>query len=356
MNISTKILDESLDSEKPIKGYEWWYFDAISTDKKWSLVIIFYQGNPFSTNYIEGKYSKKSEEYPALSISVYKNRKTEFYSFLEFPKSQFLFGEEKNDMYVLIGDCAFRRKTFVDIIEYELTLNQNLESGHSIVGKLKCISSKLLGSYIEEESVGDKHYWNLLQPRSKVVGSFKIVGKTDTYNVGFHGIGYHDHNIGHEMMSESFKDWYWGRFHFPIYTIIYYIMNGYHTKQHQAWLISRDNKKVVGVFDTIKLSSRKKNLLGLKSFRDIELSGELGKLKIKNDAIIDDGPFYQRFLSNAAFTDSARTTFQTGFSEYIHPSRIEEKKYWWMVRMRLRYLREKAHWVQKSKKFYEWTW
>lgn len=356
MNISTKISDESLDADKPRKGYEWWYFDAISTDKKWSLVIIFYQGNPFSTNYIEGKYSKRSEEYPALSISVYKNKNPEFYSFLEFPKSQFLFAEEEHDIHVSIGGCAFRRKTLADTIEYELTLNQHLESGHTIVGKLKFLSDRLSGSLIEEESAGDKHYWNLLQPRSKVAGSFKIAGKTDTYHVGFHGNGYHDHNIGHEMMSESFKDWYWGRFHFPDFTIIYYIMNGYHTKQHQAWLISRDNKKMLGAFDTIELNSRKKNLLGLKSFREIILSGELGTLKIKNDAIIDDGPFYQRFLSNATFTNASGFIVQTGFSEYIHPSRIEEEKYWWMVRMRLRYLREKAHWVQKSKMFYEWTW
>ena len=178
MNISTKISDESLDAEKPRKGYEWWYFDAISTDKKWSLVIIFYQGNPFSTNYIEGKYSKKSEEYPALSISVYKNKNPEFYSFLEFPKSQFLFAEDEHDIHVSIMVVLFEEKTLADTIEYELTLNQYLESGHTIVGKLKFISDRLSGSLIEEESAGDKHYWNLLQPRSKVAGSFKIAGKT----------------------------------------------------------------------------------------------------------------------------------------------------------------------------------
>jgi carotenoid 1,2-hydratase len=355
MNISTKIEDEFIDSDKPRKGYEWWYFDAISADKKWSIVLIFYQGNPFSTNYIEGKYTKKSEEYPAVSVSVYKNGKAEYYSFLEFPKSQFLYDDE-DDIHLSIGGCAFHRKTLADTIEYELNLNQTLESSHSIVGKLKFISNRTSGSLIESVSKGDKHYWNLLQPRCKVVGSFKISGKTDAYHVGFHGDGYHDHNVGHEMMSESFKDWYWGRFHFPKYTIVNYIMNGYESKQHKAWLISRDNQELVGFFDKITLENQKKTLLGLESFRDINLSGLLGNLKIRNSRVLDNGPFYQRYLSEAEFTDVGGTQSAIGISEYIHPKRIEEEKFWWMVRMRLRYLREKPHWVQKSKMFYEWTW
>ncbi len=355
MNISTNIKDEFLDDKKPRTGYEWWYFDAISADKSWSIVIIFYQGNPFSTNYIEGKYSKRSEEYPALSISVYKNGKAEYYSFLEFPKSQFLYDAE-DDIHLSIGGCAFHRKTSSDSIEYEVNLNQTLESGHSIVGKLKFIGDRTSNNLISSSKKGDRHYWNLLQPRSKVVGSFKIAGKTDSYHVGFHGDGYHDHNVGHEIMSESFKDWYWGRFHFPKYTIVYYIMNGYKTKQHQAWLISRDNQELAGFFDKIELTNKKKNVLGLESFREIKLAGLLGNLTIVNNKIIDNGPFYQRYLSEAIFKDVSGSESQVGISEYINPSRIEEQKYWWMVRMRLRYLREKAHWVQKSKIFYEWTW
>ncbi len=355
MNISTKIDDEFLDAEKPRKGYEWWYFDAISADKIWSIVIIFYQGNPFSANYLQGKYTRKSEEYPALSISVYKNGKTEFYSFLEFPKSQFLYDDDE-DIHLSIGGCAFHRKSLADTVEYELNLNQTLESNHSIVGKLKFIGDRASGSLIESSSKGEKHYWNLLQPRSKVVGSFKIAGKTDSYHVGFHGDGYHDHNVGHELMSESFKDWYWGRFHFQKYTIVYYIMNGFHAKQHQAWLITRNNQELAGFFDSFELTNEKKNLLGLATYRDIKLSGLLGNLIIRNQKVIDNGPFYQRYLSEAEFSDVSGVQKQMGISEYIHPARIEDEKYWWMVRMRIRYLREKAHWVQKSKLFYEWTW
>lgn len=52
MNISTDHLDENPFPNKPSGGYEWWYFDALSEDRNWFFVIIFYQGNPFSPEYI----------------------------------------------------------------------------------------------------------------------------------------------------------------------------------------------------------------------------------------------------------------------------------------------------------------
>ncbi len=355
MNISTNIYDEYLDDKKPRNGYEWWYFDAISTDKKWSIILIFYQGNPFSTYYIKGKYSKKSEEYPALSISVYKNGKTEYYSFLEYPKSEFVY-DQTEDFNLSIGGCSITRKVLSDSVEYTLSLDQTLESGHKIHGELTFFGSKISKSLIDKSSKHDLHYWNLLQPKSKVIGSLNIYGKTDSYQIGFHGNGYHDHNVGHELMSESFKDWYWGRFHFSKYTIVYYIMNGYNQEQHQAWLISNDEHSVVGFFNDFALFDKKKNILGLESFREIKLTGLLGDVHIFNKNVVDNGPFYQRYLSEAQFTDVSGTSTQIGFSEYINPIRIENEKYWWMVKMRLRYLREKAHWVQKSKLLYELTW
>jgi carotenoid 1,2-hydratase len=355
MNISTKTEDEYLNPDKPETSYEWWYFDALSADKEWSMVIIFYQGNPFSGKYIEGSHSKDPEQYPAISISVYKQGKAEYYSFLEFPASKFLWDEEE-EIHCSIGGCAFHRTVLADTVEYELNLNQTLDSGHSISGKLKFIGDRTKRTLIQSESPTDKHAWNLLLPRSKVVGSVKIAGKTDTYHIGFHGNGYHDHNIGFEPMSKSFKDWYWGRVHFKDYTLIYYIMNGHKDKQHQAWLISNDNQEIAGHLDVIELSKHKKNWLGLESYRDIKLSGVLGTVQIRQNSIIDNGPFYQRFFAEAEFNDVNGKEIKTGISEYIHPKRIEEKSYWWMVRMRLRYLREPAHWVQKRKMFYEWTW
>ncbi|WP_322570634.1 hypothetical protein [Rhodohalobacter sp.] len=51
-----------------------------------------------------------------------------------------------------------------------------------------------------------------------------VRGKKVEQDITFSGIGYHDHNIGQEPMKESFRDWYWGRYHFEEFTLVYYLM------------------------------------------------------------------------------------------------------------------------------------
>ena len=100
MYIRSKLSSE-LPHKKEIPGsYEWWYFDAMSADKKWAIVIIFYEGNPFSPAYIKAQEEARSSathlpgdsaeaeeiasSFPAISVSVYNTQKAEYYSFLEY--------------------------------------------------------------------------------------------------------------------------------------------------------------------------------------------------------------------------------------------------------------------------------
>lgn len=354
MNISTKLKDEELNPDKPSKGYEWWYFDALSSDKQWGIVIIFYQGNPFSPKYIKANNALPSE-FPAISVSIYKNGKTEFYSFLEYGKDTFKWNVE--DCTASIGSNFFKRTDSEEGINYELLLAQTLDSGHYINTKLKFKSSRISEDLIEHESANEQHYWNLIQPVAQVSGSITINGKSKQQNISFFGNGYHDHNIGFEPMKDSFKDWYWGRFHFKESTLIYYVMNSLDgAQQYEAWLISNDGKEVVVKFDEIRLLDDSKNLFGLQVARKIELSAQGTKVSIQQRDLIDNGPFYQRYLSEAIIHHNSETEAITGISEYIKPEKIYEEKYWWMVRMRLRFLNRKPHWVQRFKMFYEWTW
>lgn len=354
MNISTKLNDEQIDPEKPPNGYEWWYFDALSSDKQWVIVVIFYHGNPFSPNYIKSE-NVLPDNFPAISVSVYRKGKTEFYSFLEYQEGRFNWNDEEKTGS--IGSNFFKINEKEGKLEYELLLTQTLESGHSINAKLKFNSKISSEDLIDHKSNGEKHFWNLIQPQAQVSGSVILKGKTDNHNISFSGKGYHDHNTGYEPMKESFKDWYWGRFHFQDSTLIYYIMNGLNgEEQHEAWLISNDGQEVLKKFTDVNLNYVQKNLFGLQVARKIELSSENSKVTIQQRKLIDNGPFYQRFLSDVVMNHDAQTLASTGISEYIKPEKIYEEKYWWMVKMRLRFTNQKPHWVQRSKMLYEWTW
>lgn len=354
MNISTKLNDEKIDTKKPSQGYEWWYFDALSADKEWGIVVIFYDGNPFSPSYIDSSKGYPNQ-FPAISVSVYKRGKPEFYSFLEYEEGRFSWDDKVETGS--IGGNFFKRIIVDGKLEYELQLIQALESGHSINAKLKFTSNTLVDSLIHAKSKGEKHFWNLIQPQAQVSGSINLTGKTDNHNIIFSGTGYHDHNTGHEPMKESFRDWYWGRFHFKDLTLIYYVMNGLDGReQHEAWLISKDGQKVLEKFTSVETEYYQKNRFGLNVARKIKLSASSSRVTIQQHKLVDNGPFYQRYLSDAVLISKEQTQASTGISEYIQPEKIYHKKYWWMVRMRLRFMNKKPHWVQCSKLFYEWTW
>lgn len=362
-------LNAELPHKKPdIGSYEWWYFDALSADKKWSFVIIFYDGNPFSPAYIQAQKSPSFEghgtahNFPAISVSIYNHERAEYYSFLEYAADRLAVHTE--DFSISLGSNIFERRILDDKVEYEIILNQMLDSGFQLRGRLKFVqdttdhspAANFAAKISHEIPESFKHSWNLLLPRAGVMGNLNIDGRSDMYTLAFNGLGYHDHNIGFEPLKESFDDWYWGRVHFTDYTLVYYLMNTHEGVQKNAWLLPLEKGMQDFTIDHIELSDYSENRFGLNAAKILKCTGEGLELIIRSDKVIDDGPFYQRYYSKASFVTGSTRRIQRGISEYIKPDRIANSKYWWMVHMRLRYLSKKAHWVQKSRFLYPKTW
>ena len=231
--------EDGLRTKEKKNQLEWWYFDGMSDNGVWSFVIIFYEGNPFSPRYIHSSSKKEAKpgSYPAISISIYKEGKAEYYSFLEFKWDSFSCNGE--DFTIKIGKSGFKRSYENGELQYQLNLDQILASGHSLVGTIEFSSAVFeeAGSSSVKEEMNEQHFWNLLQPMAGVKADFEINGRNGFENVSFNGSGYHDHNTGYEPMKDSFRDWYWGRFHFEKHTLLYYVMNKLNgSRQHEAWL------------------------------------------------------------------------------------------------------------------------
>tara|TARA_R110002124_G_scaffold48026_3_gene142168 strand:- start:2631 stop:3701 length:1071 start_codon:yes stop_codon:yes gene_type:complete len=356
MNISTDHKDENPFPNKPSGGYEWWYFDAISDDKEWSFVVIFYQGNPFSPKYIQeiNESGGSPDNHPAVSISIYNRAQTEFYSFLEYTKHDFCWDEENQECK--IGTNRFTKEMGGGNLIYKFHIDEELPSGHTISANFEFQSSIIDQDLINKKNVTEHHLWNLIQPKANVTGNINLKGKSGIQNIDFDGMGYHDHNVGLEPMKNDFKDWYWGRYHFEKATLIYYVMNRKNEKQYKAWLISDDNRRIIDQFDSIELEGSLTNLFGLTSSRKLVLKSDNTEITVQSALPIDNGPFYQRFLGQAIMKRDDQVAITEGFSEYIYPENIYKKRFWPAVKMRLRFKNQKPHWVQKFKRFYEWTW
>ncbi|PWN07482.1 hypothetical protein [Rhodohalobacter mucosus] len=350
-------------TEKKLPGsYEWWYFDAVSDDG-YALVVIFYDGNPFSRRYIKALESSLSDEngvasnYPAVSISVYKDGKHIFYSFEEVEPGMALFSSALPE--VSIAGNTLRGKRDDNGLCYHLSLDQMLPNGDRLTGNLDFISNPDDASGLsvfQKNASGraetESHEWNLVQPKAEVTGSLIISGYRKE-QITFRGTGYHDHNLGREPMKESFEEWYWGRYHFEGCTLVYYLMKEHGIWKKNAWLLgSSCDECEIGISD---MGDFGVNPFGLNTARMLQFAGNNISIYLHKDRVADSGPFYQRFLGRAIMKNGNTIQEAKGISEYIRPGRIYNKLFWPLVNMRITYPGKK-HWVQKSPVLYRWTW
>lgn len=355
MNISTDLDHVSPDPNKPPSGYEWWYFDGLSMDGTYGFVVIFYHDNPFSTNKIRKleKDPYKKEFHPAISVSIYRNKKTIYYSFLEFKEDEFNW--DKDGLKLSIQNNFFQYDLKGNRFSFEMKLDQELASGHKINGTIKGSGGLSPSSLINSEST-DQHRWNLLLPVFDFESELMINGLDGKDHMMTEGKGYHDHNTGNEPMKESFKEWYWGRYHCKDFTLIYYLMEKHGSQQLEAWMIDAENQSVLEYLTEADWSYKSRNWFGLNSARKIELNSPQVSVNIQLKDKIDDGPFYQRFIGDSIVNYNGQVYAAHGISEYIYPENIHNKVFWPLVHMRLRYMDQAPHWVQRSSLMYPWTW
>jgi carotenoid 1,2-hydratase len=349
-------------------SYEWWYFDIFDHVNALHIVVIFYDGCPFSPGDIdkwenpETRSFANPAEHPAVSISVYENGKPVFYSLTEYDKSDFCWNE--TDKKLNIGGSGFQFKREGNNLVYRLDLDENLPGGDTLKGSL-CFRGyqtpvNLFQIPEHPEHPGKPaHEWNMSLPAAGATGEIEITSRLHPgkkFNVS--GRGYHDHNLGLEPMKNEFRNWYWGRVHMNSGTLVYYIMNRKNHADNRAWFISSDNSGVEYFFDEAKLEDYRSNLFLLPAARKIILKGKNAEATIQMSEVVDSGPFYYRFISDAIIRSDDEALIETarGISEFIHPARIHNRLFRPFVNMRYLNKEKQPHWVQKNPALYRWTW
>ncbi len=337
-------------------SYEWWYFD-VKLKEGYSLVVIFYDGNPFSRRYIKKMESNRetnASDYPAISISLYKDGVPIFYSFEEVNPVEAEFSETKP--FGRVGDNSFEGFKDKNELTYKVILNQKLECGDRLSGSLifKSLDNDLSGIMTSNEVTHyNEHCWNLVMANSRVECNLNLAGFLDE-KIENTGRGYHDHNTGSEPMKDSFKEWYWGRYHIGSATLIYYLMMVNGDWKKKAWLIDKDGS-IKNLDQRIEMSNNGFNLFGLVSARIFQFESDGIQAFVQLDKVVDSGPFYQRFFGKVILSRGGKPEQAMGISEYIYPSRIYSRIFWPLVNMRIKYP-GKSHWVQRNQKLYRLTW
>ncbi len=361
-------VNEDVRHKKPDPGgYEWWYFDAIDSSGIFRLVIIFYDGIPFSLDYIDACKNAKggkpvlAENHPGISISVYENDKPVFYDLSEYPPEKCSFSYEETS--VVIGNNKLHTLSDQDIETYILEIDEELPDGDHLKGTITFSGKTIPGELVPDISnlLNDQHVWNLVSPKTRVSAELELQTRIDdNKEILFTGNGYHDHNYGHIPMYDTFRDWYWARFHFEKYCLVIYAMND-EQACHQAWLIDDETGNIAFTFTDFIYEDYAVNAFLLGTNRRILISGKENddpEIQIFLGKKLDSGPYYIRFAADAILhlPDLNKVEKSGGMAEYIYPSRMKWKIFWPLIRMRLQVPYRRPHPVQKSPRLYRWTW
>lgn len=367
--------DPTLDgrSQKPRPGaYEWWYFDGMCDDGVHSFVIIFYEGNPFSKHYMRAApLGGLASDHPALSVSVYSGSRPVYYAFTEFDPRHVSWSERNGLIACDMAGQTFRQERRGDGWGYRIRMDQILDSGYQFNADLdidsRGVTRRLLQGADPSEASPDSmardarggmdHAWNLVLARARVSGGM-TVGRPGSppLKIDAAGDGYHDHNVGWEPMKVAFSDWYWGRFHGHEGEMVYYVMRGSDGVIRPAAWLNLDG--VLYASSEAAMEKRTVSRFGLIRSEILRFTFDHGMQTIvHSQRCVDDGPFYQRFISRL----DVQRPFDPGFgwrgiTEYIRPERIQNRLFWPLVDMRIRYARHSPHWVQRIPELYSATW
>lgn len=319
-------------------SYEWWYFDAVTDDERYSIVAIWFSGFPFSPYYLKRlrewrqNGAKQSESLPnplehsAFNFSLYADG-VEILNFIKEGDAT-LFEASSEKPY-----ARFERNWF----EYDELRNRfALRLDFEMPARKKRVKAELyfapkmeLDDDLGELSSGEgEHSWILVAPSMNVRGRIYVWDglKNDARDIAFRGSGYHDHNFGRAPMDAHIENWYWGRAHSKKRDLVYYIIS-YKDQSREpfTFLYLAENGKPLIVKNRFSIAERdlERNLISPRYGKRLTMDSGDCHFSIEHLKGLDIGPFYVRFQSRFVLNfQDERGVVMTGISEFLHPERL----------------------------------
>ncbi|WVW81417.1 hypothetical protein I302_103410 [Kwoniella bestiolae CBS 10118] len=213
--------------------YEWWYFDAVSSDGLSSVVLI-----PFSGP-IVGRH------YPQFLLQIVTPEGEIFHTITEYGPNGRMYVSTKGDgSSGIIGEGDFTWIGEPDLGRYDLKVDLK---EHNVSGSVTLISASkpfllcdTLGPEASTQSFWFLDWINLIGDAVAIVDL-----KVGDQRVAFTGNGYHDKNWGPVHFNQHIHHWYWGHARASLFSVVWYKMvtNANETKSG-AW-IAKDGEEVI---------------------------------------------------------------------------------------------------------------
>jgi carotenoid 1,2-hydratase len=317
---------------------EWWYFDAISDDGEYALVIVWYAGLPFDPDY--GLAALRHRRYPrrypapnpldhsAIGLSLYRRGKTVAYALNRYPAHRFAF--EASPFAVQLARSRFERSASTYRLHVETPA---VDGRRNIVADLSFTPAARTES-LERElgGVGGPHRWILAAADCRVEGSVALEG-SGGFVVDFRGRGYHDHNAGSEELSVALTRWRWGRFHAGQRTYIFYEAEPREGARQSLWVVCEEGRPVEVRDDVaLRVEETRRHPLGIRYGRRLGFEPGGPPARWCHRDLVDYGPFYLRWLSELQLEGGN----VIGITALLEAKALHQMWFNWMIPYRLK--------------------
>ena len=322
---------------------EWWYFDAISSDERHALAIVWYAGLPFDPAYgvASIRHLDQPDRYPmpnpldhcAIGVGVYRDGKTIAYALNAFRAGSFAHRAEP--FSVDVAGNALER----DGDGYLLRVRTPAVDGRTRLAIDLRFRPADDTTPFEHDfgTAGNRHVWVMAAPDCAVDGDV-VIGRE---RIPFRGRGYHDHNAGELEISRAIRRWRWGRVHQGPFAHVYYSAEPHVGPTSNLWIICRDGRPEFLSEEAAMEESAQRagNVFGVRHGRSLTIDqGRLGLIDLRARCV-DDGPFYRRWVGPITpFTrgEEIEAPFSLGISELLDTRNLNRRIFNWMIPFRLK--------------------
>jgi hypothetical protein len=293
-------------------GFAWWYIDAVDA-KGNGCVVVWSFGLPFLPGSRKGE---RAATRPCIHFAAFRDFKPEIYQLTQYEAVDAEISPECGSGR--IGRSSFRISEDIAGVRAQLELDEpmsgtseRLRVSLSVSGSSVRVSSSRSSESEEPSSV---HKWC---PRS-VSASASLAINGETWGKDLRA--YFDSNASTEGLHLlGIREWIWGRVSFGDKTLVYYEVTGDDgSRRSFLFLDSRDG--LVPVSGSLRTASYRRGLYGAQAPRTLEIETSELSFRLSVQAVVDDGPFYQRFLLRG---QSPSLGEGSGVGELVIPGKVD---------------------------------
>lgn len=306
-------------------AYQWWYFDALSDDGRFAVVVIFFVGGVFSPLYADrlaAGIAASPMDHAMVNLAVYERGKKRAWVFSEYPREYLTVHQA--DLDIALGRSRITRRPDGS---YQLVVDDDDLPARRAIRFTMTLTPQEPGLAPPGFALsGDgRHFWASPAPRGRVEA------RCDSLGLSFAGTGYHDVNLGHEPLHAGFREWSWGRAHLAGETRIYYDAMTASGRRNQMILSGRrgELRRLAPTFDQPAPGWTPWLLRPPAAPTAVE-SPE-SALSVRRETRLESSPFYERSVS--VFSSGRDET--RGICEYVNLTRFARPAIRFMLRYRI---------------------